>query len=75
MLNLFVMIVLQALDEHYENPESPLEIFNLAIKDFKKVWATYSCAFKGVKIHNRLLIDFLVDLGPPLGVCSSLRRY
>ena len=32
MLNFFVMVVLQALDDHYENPESPIEIFSKNVK-------------------------------------------
>ena len=61
------MVVLQALDDHYENPESPIEIFNKNIKDFKEVWAKYSFLYKGHKIHNSLLIDLLQEIKEPLG--------
>ena len=66
MINLFVMIILQTLDEHYENPESPIDIFNRTIKKFKEIWRKYS--FKSLRMRSSQLSEFLVELGSPLGI-------
>ena len=71
MLNMFVMITVQALTDNYENPESPIDVFNKTVKQFKAVWARYSTLYRGVKMHNKLLEDLLRDLGPPLAPIST----
>ena len=68
MLNLFIMVLLQGLDDHFDNPESPIDIFNRTVKHFKTIWAHYSVLHAGQKIHHKLMMDLMYDLGFPLGV-------
>lgn len=67
MLNLFVMVILQSLEDHYENPESPFDIFNRTVKQFKEVWARYSALSRGAKVNGKLLPELLKELPQPLG--------
>ena len=74
MLNLFVMVLLQGLDDHYNNPESSVDLFNRTVRNFKLVWNKYALLTGGVKISSSLLMDFLYDLGEPLGVSKDTPR-
>lgn len=67
IMNMFIMIVLADFDEHFENPESPIDLFNRHVTSYKAVWVKYSRVYKGVKIHGSVLATFLYELGPPLG--------
>ena len=62
------------MDENYENPESPIDFFTRTIKSFKEVWASYSVLHANKKIVGSVLIDFMYDLGPPLGVAEDISR-
>lgn len=67
ILNVFIMVTIQALEDHYDNPDSPLDIFNKSLLEFNVAWARYSYLHKGTKILNSTLPDLLCELNHPLG--------
>ena len=65
MLNLFVMVMIQSVEDHFDNPESYVDLYTRTMVQFQASWRRH-CSSE-YKIHYRSLLNFMYDLGPPLG--------
>jgi len=65
ILNLFVMIMIQSVEDHYENPESYVDLYSRSMEQLQGAWHRY-CSSE-YRMHYRALLEFLYNLGPPLG--------
>jgi Ion transport protein len=74
LMNLFIMVILQNYEEYEKNPESAVMLFNKHLKEFRRVWETYSFLYHGVKIHYNDLPQFMYGLSPALGLDRSVPR-
>lgn len=62
MVNLFVLIILEQFEDNYLNPNNPLQNFAETSEVFKKYWVSYTMETEGIRIHEKKLIDFILDL-------------
>ena len=65
MLNLFVMVMIQSVEDHYENPESFVELYARSMAQIQVSWQRF-CSSE-YRLHYRVLLEFLYHIGPPLG--------
>jgi hypothetical protein len=73
MLNVFILILLETFDEYYFKPDNPIKHFKDNLEAFSKAWTVNTIHSGGIKIHKKQLIQFFLDLEPPLGMKSESR--
>ncbi|EGR31607.1 hypothetical protein IMG5_106200 [Ichthyophthirius multifiliis] len=67
MMNLFVLIIIDQFEQNYINTENPLNEFQEFEENFKTVWVKYTKQNNGIKINQRFLTDFYLELKGPQG--------
>lgn len=72
MLNLFVMVMIQSVGDHFENPESYVDLYSRSMAQVQGAWQRF-CSSE-YRLHYRALLEFLYHLGPPLGEDVSRSR-
>ena len=72
MLNLFVMVMIQSVEDHFENPESYVDLYSRSMAQVQGAWQRF-CSSE-YRLHYRALLEFLYTLGPPLGEDVSRSR-
>jgi hypothetical protein len=73
MLNLFILIIVDEYEKYSSKGESPTEVFEEKVENFKKTWSALTRDTKGLKMHSNNLIDFFKLLQAPLG--NSFRLF
>jgi hypothetical protein len=71
-LDLFVSVIVDNYNEYHKNEESTVYLFNKVVKKFNKTWNSFTANNGGVKIPYRQLPEFLVLIGPDLGVSKDV---
>jgi hypothetical protein len=72
MLNMFIMIILQQWEILANNPENVVHVFKHNTTNIKAAWSQYSAKYKGIKCEFTHIGQLMTDLGPGLGVASSM---
>lgn len=67
LLNMIILILMQAFEEFYLNPDQPLKLYHDYIKKFKLFWSKFCCKDFIFYIDERSIIPFYRSLGKPLG--------
>lgn len=67
LLNMIILILMQAFEEFYINPDQPLKFYEDYVKKFKLFWSKF-CHPKFIfYMDERNIISFYRSLGKPLG--------
>ena len=67
LLNMIILVLMQAFEEFYLNPDQPLKFYEDYVKKFKVFWSKY-CLNKFIYyMDERNIILFYQSLGDPLG--------
>jgi hypothetical protein len=67
MLNIFLLIIIREFEVNYINPDNPLQDFKMNVRLFKDSWVKHTTDELGVRLHNKRLVKFFMDLAKPLG--------
>ena len=68
MLNLFILIIINQFSAYYINQDNPLTSFQEGRDNYLEAWIEFTRETKGVKINEKMLVDFLLFLKKPLGI-------
>ena len=49
------------------NPDNPIEVLKDNMESFRTSWSHFTPELKGMKIIEKKLVPFFIDLKPPLG--------
>lgn len=67
MLNLFILIIVDEYEKYSDKGESPKQVFEERVENFKKTWSALTRDTTGIKMHSNNLIDFFKLLQTPIG--------
>ena len=59
MLNLFILVIIQQLEQYYVSEDNPIQKFKQNLVLFEKVWIEFTEKQNNVKIKEKLLTKFL----------------
>ena len=69
LLHFFTLILLQQFEEFHKNPYNPIFFYKDSIEDFEIAFNSFSTlTFLRRKIHISRILQFLRELGPPIGL-------
>lgn len=72
MVQLFVLVILQQFEENFMNPDNLLTNFKELAQDVQEEWTNQTAKWDGIKIHEKQLTDFYLQLKEPLGLGKTL---
>lgn len=74
MLNLFILIIIQQFEDFHLKEDNPITNFKRNLESFSQIWAKFTEASFGITINSKKLIDFYMNLDPPLGFGINSER-
>lgn len=67
LLNMIILILMQAFEEFYLNPDQPLRFYSDYVKKFKVFWSKYCLIEFNYYLDEKNVISFYGSLGEPMG--------